>query len=204
MDKQEYLNQISAKNRPTKKSGNKIFSSKFFWVGVIGVVALILIIIVGSMLGGGKTSTKDKLFSLILHIDNTSEIIEEYQANIKSSDLRSISASLNSVLSNTSKDLNNYAAEKYNSKEKNTSEKITEEETVAKDDLYNELFEAKINGILDRIYARKMAYEISIIVAREEQILKASDDDMLKEHLNDSLNSLNILYDKFDNFSEAN
>lgn len=203
MDKQEYLNQISAKNRPTKKSGNKIFSSKFFWVGVIGVVALILIIIVGSMLGGGKTSTKDKLLSLILHIDNTSEIIEEYQINVKSSDLRSISASLGSVLSNTSRDLNNYVSEKYDSKENKASEKTTEEENTAKDDLYNELFEAKINGILDRIYARKMAYEISIIVVREEQILKASDDDILKEYLNSSLSSLDVLYNKFDNFSEG-
>ena len=204
MDRQEYLNQISAKNRPTKKSGNKIFSSKFFWVGVIGVVALILIIIVGSMLGSGKTSTKDKLFSLILRIDNTSEIIKEYQTNVKSSDLRSISASLDGVLSSTSKDLTNYAVEKYNFKDKDVPKKIMEEENTVKDNLYNELFEAKINGILDRIYARKMAYEISIMLAREEQILKASSDDTLKGYLDGSLTSLNILYDKFDNFSEAN
>ena len=203
MDRQEYLNQISAKNQSKKKSGNKFFGSKFFWVGVIGVTALILIMIVGSMLGGGKTNIKDKLFSLIVHINNTSEIIKEYQTSVKSSDLRSISASLDGVLSSVSKDLTNYAVEKYDFKDKEVPKKITEEEAAAKDGLKNELFEAKINGILDRIYTRKMTYEISIITSRETQIIKASKDDTLNGYLNSSLNSLNVLYDKFNNFSEA-
>ena len=55
MEGQEYLNQISADNRPVKTSKmSGIFSSKFFWVGVIGIALLIIIIIIGAALGGNK------------------------------------------------------------------------------------------------------------------------------------------------------
>ena len=204
MDRQEYLNQISATNQPTKSPKSGIFASKFFWVGVISGAAFILIMVIGSALGGGSTSTKDKLYALILHINNTSELISEYQPNVKSSELRSHSASLSSILANTNKGLNDYATSKYNFKEKDIPKKITEEETTTKDELQSELFEAKINGILDRVYAHKMAYEISLIATRESQLLKSANNDDLKEALTASYNSLNNLYSKFNDFSETN
>ena len=204
MDRQEYLNQISAVNRPAKKPKSGIFASKFFWAGVIGAAALVFILIIGAILGGGKTSDKEKLFALILHIDNTTEVIGEYQSNVKSSDLRSYSASLNGVLSNTSKDLTNYAAEKYNFKAKDVDKNIMEEETTSKDGLKSELFEAKINGVLDRIYAHKMAYEISLITTREAQLIRSAGNETLKQALTTSYNSLDNLYSKFNDFSETN
>ena len=204
MDRQEYLNQISAANHPVKKPKTGIFSSKIFWLIVSAVAAFILIVILGSVLGSGKTSDKDKIFSLILHLDNTQAVISEYQPNVKSSDLRSHSASLNSILSNTSKELTEYATSKYNYKQKDVKKSITEEETTAKDGLANELFQAKINGNLDRIYAHKMAYEISLIANREAQLLKSINNETLKNALTTSYNSLNNLYDKFNDFSETN
>ncbi len=203
MDRQEYLNQISASNHPVKKSRSGIFASKFFWVGLIGIVAFVLIMILGAIIGGAKSNDKERVFSLILHIDNTSEVIGQYQSNVKSSDLRSYSASLNGILSNTSKELTAYAEEKYNFKAKDVSSKISEEETLSKDGLANELFEAKINGILDRIYAHKMAYEISLITNRESQIFKSSSNENLKNILETSYNSLNNLYDGFNDFTET-
>lgn len=203
MDRQEYLNQISMKSRPAKNSRSGVFASKFFWVGVIGAAIFILILIIGGILSGARGNNKDRLLALVLHIDNTSEVIGEYQPNVKSSDLRSYSASLNGVLSNTSRELTNYIAEKYNMKPKDANENIAEEETLAKDDLVNELFEAKINGNLDRIYAHKMAYEISLITSREIQLYKSTNNESLKEILDTSYNSLSNLYDKFNDFSET-
>lgn len=203
MDRQEYLNQISMSNRPVKNTKPGFLSSKFFWVGVIGVAALILIIIIGSILSGGKTSSKDKLFAIILHINNVSELIEQYQPNVKSSDLRSYSASLNNVLSNTSRELTGIAEEKYGFKENSIEKNIAEEETTARDNLEAELFEAKINGTLDRIYALKMAYEISSITNRETQIMNSTQNEELKSALSKSYDSLDILYSKFNDFSET-
>lgn len=203
MDRQEYLNQISTANRPVKESKSGIFASKFFWVGIIGLVAFILIMILGAIIGGTKGNEKERVFSLILHLDNTSEVIGQYQPSVKSSDLRSYSASLKGILSNTSRELTTYAEEKYNFKAKDVSSKISEEETLSKDGLENELFEAKINGILDRIYAHKMAYEISLISNRESQIFKSSGNENLKNILETSYNSLNNLYDGFNDFTET-
>lgn len=204
MDRKEYLNEISAANRPVAvKTKNKLLSSKFFWIGVIGVVAFIIILIIGSLLGSSNTSVKDRLFSLILHIDNTSSVIDEYQSSVKSSDLRSDSASLNTILSGTSSSLTNYATEKYNFKPKDVKESIAEEETSAKDALMSELFNAKITGTLDRIYAQKMAYEISFITSSEVHLIKAISDSSVKDSLTTSYESLNNLYNNFNNFSES-
>ena len=94
-------------------------------------------------------------------------------------------------------------AEKYNMKPKDANDSITEEETLTKDGLANELFEAKINGILDRIYAHKMAYEISLVTSREIQLYKSTNNENLKGILDTSYNSLSNLYDKFNDFSET-
>lgn len=204
MNRQEYLNEISASTRPaTPKRGSKILSSKFFWVGVIGIGAFIIMAIIGGIISGSSTNAKDQLYSLILHLDNTSELIQKYQPSIKSSDLRSYGTSLNNIVSSSASDLTNYATEKYNFKPKEVKKSITDEETSAKDALDNELFNAKISGTLDRIFAQKFAYEISLIGTRESQLIKASSDSTLQDILTKSYNNLSNLYDNFNNFSEA-
>ena len=208
MDGQQYLNQISKASKPVKKVGGKkgisnILSSKFFIIGAVAIGLLIIIIIIGAILGGNKDNTKTLSYDLKLHLDNTSEVIQEYQQNVKSSILRSNSASLSGVLANTSRDLTDYLVNKYKFNDKDISKKIVEEVTLAKDELTNELFEAKINGILDRIYAHKMAYEISLLTAEEAKLIKASQDDALTELLTTSHESLSNLYDKFNDFSET-
>ena len=202
MDKKEYLNEISAKARPANKAKKGILSSKFFWIGLGGVVLLIIIIIIGSLISGSSTSIKDRISGLILHLDNVSSIMDEYQPKVKSSKLRSSSASLKSVLAQTSKDLTNYATEKY--KSISPSKSISNTETATKDALYSDLFNAKINGDLDHTYAYKMAYEISYIQSQEERIIKASSNADLKELLVLSQENLSNLYDSFNNFSEGN
>lgn len=183
--------------------GGGFMSSPIFKVLIVGVVALALIIIIGSLLSGGESSL-DKNLSLKLHIDNTMETISTYRGNLKSSNLRSSSVSLSSILSNTSRELGDYIAEKYPSyKEGKEDEDIVEEATLHSDELNNTLFEAKISGTLDRIYAHKMAYEISLITTKEESLLASSRDDDLKNILETSYNSLANLYSNFSDFSET-
>ena len=105
MDGQDYLNQISASVRPEKKSKMSFMNSTIFKVAAVAVVVFILIAIVGGILGGGKEGAKDQAISLKLNLDSTLEVIAEFQPSVKSSDLRSSSASLYSVLSNTNRDL---------------------------------------------------------------------------------------------------
>lgn len=203
MEGQEYLNQISALNRPTKKSMPKFLSSKLFIFGAAALTLAILIMIVGSILSSGKTSEKDSTYALKLHLDNTAAVIKSYQSSVKSSTLRSNSASLYSILTNTSRDLDNYLTEKYSFKEKDADKKISEQATLEKDGLESELFNAKINGILDRIYAHKITYEISTLMSEESNLFKKSGNESLKNILNTSYQSLENLYKSFSEYSET-
>jgi len=203
MQGQEYLNQISAENRPLKKNGKGIFHSKIFMASMIGLIILIVIIIIGSILSGSKDREKNLSLALKLHLDNTASVISKYQSQIKSSDLRSSSASFYSVLSNTSNELTDYLTKKYNYKEKDIDKGLVDEATLSKDGLEADLFEAKINGILDRIYAHKMVYEISLFMNEESKLMNMTKDSDYKEILTKSYNSLNNLSGSFSNFSET-
>ena len=203
MDNQTYLNQISASVAPPQKPKSGIFSSMYFKLGAVAVVALILIIIVGNILGGNKGDLKTRTAELKLRLDNTVSVISDYQPKVKSSTLRSNSASLYGVLSGASLDLSTYLTEKYNFKEKDLSKKITEQATLEKEGLESELFEAKINGRLDRIYAHKMAYEISVISSKAASLLKSAKDEDFKLMLDKFITSLDNLYNKFNDFTEG-
>lgn len=203
MNEQEYLNQISAEVRPDKlpKQKSGILSSPFFKVGVIGLVALVLIMIVGSVLSSGKTDDKTRTIQLLLHLDNTAKVISDYQPSVKSSDLRSSSASLYSVLTNTSRETTNYLSENYGYKSA-SNDLVTQADT-ERDGLEADLFDAKINGTLDRIFAHKMEYEITMILAEEQSVYRVTSDSGYRSALESSMSSLETLYDKFNSFSET-
>ena len=204
MDGQSYLNEISMANRPAQKSKTDFMKSKFFIVGAIGVLGLILIMIIGSVLSGGKTSVKEQSIILKTRLDNVSEVAKEYQPDIKSSELRSNSASLYSVLTNTSRELGEYLEAVYNYNEKSIPAKIKSDEDAHKEGLSNELFEAKINGVLDRTYTYKMIYETSLIITIERRIYNAGSNESLKNIMNTSIDSLTNIYDSLNSFSETN
>ena len=204
MDGQEYLDQISASVRPEKKSRmSGLFSSPILKVVGIGVILLIIIMIFGGILSGGRGGVERQTTELLYNVRGTTEILNSYQWLTKSSDLRSNSVSLNSVLSLTSSELTGYLTEQYNYSEKNVSKDIVEEANLHRDEVLSALFEAKITGVLDRIYAHKIAYEISSIMTREASLYEIATDETLLNILGTSYNSLNNLYDKFNDFSET-
>ena len=203
MDSQDYLDQISRTARPPKQNKGGIagiLSSKWFKWGLGALVALIVIIIFGSMLGG-KETLEEKGINLKLRLDGTSEAITEYQGNIKSSLLRSLSSSLKGVFTNTSSQLSNYLTTTYGYEAGREKDAVKETAEMARDELMNELFEAKINGLLDRVFAHKMALEIYSVMSDEAGIANSSSDEALKSLLSTSYDSLNNLYTQFNDFS---
>ena len=205
MDNQEYLNQISTQVAPAKSSSDigGILKSKFVLVGVIGVVGLILLAILGMVLSSGKTDMKTNLLRLGLHADYTIELIDKYQPNIKSSNLRSSGASLKTILLSTSSEVANYMTDKYGENSDKSSKDLEEQMKTEQDELDSDLFEAKINGILDRVFAYKMAFEITQFENEETAIYNSAKDDELKSILDHSYDSLKILYNEFNDFSEG-
>ena len=173
-------------------------------IGVIlAVIALIIIIIIGGVLSGNKGDSKTDCYRLYLHLQNTAEVSKDYQDSIKSSKLRAYGASLYGILTDTNKQLTEFLVEKYNFKEKDIAKDVVEEATLEKDGLESELFEAKINGNLDRIYTHKMTYEISMIMTEENRVMKTVKNDLLVERLTKSYDSLDTLYNSFNDYSET-
>lgn len=203
MDNQAYLNEISASVRAQKPQKMGFMKSPIFKVAAIGLVGLLVLAILGAILSSGKGSAEKQSTELLLQINNTSSVISNYQSSLKSSDLRSASASLNSVLSNTSRDLTSYMTDKFNYKEKSVDKDLVQDATLHKDELESSLFNARINGVLDRIYAHKMSYEISLILSREASLNSASKDAALREIISNSYSSLENLHSLFDDFSET-
>lgn len=203
MDSEAYLNRISISNRRHKAGGNNFLNSIWFKVIVGVVLGASIFMIFSSILGSGE-SVKDKLTALKLHTTNLSKTISTYQPRVKSSSLRSNTASLNGVLTNATNGITNYMTEKYKTKDdKNVSKNLKKKEEDLTKKLEDELFNARINGLLDRTFASKMAYEITVISTRSKEILKLTKNDDLKNILNTSLNSLDNLYNSFNNYSEA-
>lgn len=203
MDKQAYLDQLSASVRPTKSAKKSFFSSIIFKVLLAGVIILTLTLILGAVFSNINAREKTRSISLKLHIDNVSNTIKTYQPLLKSSALRSSSASLANILKSTSRDLTAHLETAYSYKKKGADKSLISKETTLSDKLNNELFEAKINGILDRTYSHKMAYEISILTTHESELIKTTKSPNLKVLLENSHQSLSNLYSQFDNFSET-
>lgn len=205
MDSQDYLDQISRTARPPKQSkggiGN-ILSSKWFIWGMVAFGLLIVIVVFGSMLGG-KETLEEKCINLKLHLDGNVEVIDEYQDDIKSSLLRSYAASLKGVFTNASSGINDFLVQKYNFEDKKLKKEVKEAAELTRDELMNDLFEAKINGLLDRVFAHKMALEIYGVMSDEKGISDAASDAEFKSFLSTSYDSLNNLYEKFNGFSET-
>jgi hypothetical protein len=200
MDNQAYLNQIAASNRPEKTPKfSGILKNNIFKIGAIVVGLFILIFIIGQILSGIKGDTKQDFFDFKVRLDNTSKTLKQYQGLVKSSRLRSYSASLATIVSSTAKATDNYAAKVY------PKVKITGSETITKsaEELENDLHNAKINGFLDRVFARKLTYEISVIMADESKLIKSIKDEEYKKALQSSYDSLSVIKDSFASFSET-
>ena len=202
MNQQEYLSQISGNVRPVKAPNSSkpgFLSSPIFKIVLIGLVAVIGIIIFGSIISGGKKSPKELLLSLGLHLEGTTTQIGEYQPYLKTSTLRANSASLSTVLADANRTVTEYIENTYSSA--SPTKKAEEEAEAATTALGDELFHGRITGTLDEVFAYKMAYEIKVIQAEIDSIYNLLKDESFKSSLSSSYNSLNNLYDLFNNFS---
>lgn len=203
MDSQAYLNQISAKGG-SRKSSNGPLSSKVVKLGLIGAGALVLILVVGMLLGGSGDTLKNKIIFLKLHTTNLSSTLGTYQSKLKSSNLRSSTAQLRTILDSTASSLSERIKAAYKiTDSKEIDKAVTKKENTLSQQLKDDLFNAQINGLLDRTFASKVAYEITVVTSREKELIKLTKNAEFKEMLESSLKSINNLYNNFNNYSEA-
>lgn len=192
MDNIAYLNQISSKKKPTNSSLDILKKLK---LPLIGLASLILIIIIISKIVSALDAQEtDFTYRLQTRATNFTEAVDTYHTKIKSSELRAASTTLSSTLKNLTANLPRFY-------KKTPPDSMTTEEQQIILDINSTLEDAKINGTLDRTYARQLAYGTKIIILLIEQIEKGNNDASLGTLLNDTKNSLNAILPTFSDFS---
>lgn len=196
-----YLDKIAESNRPAKASTGPFPFPPKVMIGLgIAIFAIILIMILGSALGGDKNSEQTLVEKLNLRSENVGKTIDTYNKSIKSSELRSMGSSLRAVLTELNSKTSTFLTEDFGSKG-NASKKLTEEETAYVEELNTTLETAKLNGLLDRAFVREMTLQIGLFMSIESECTSRTKKSDLKDFLTTSYSNLESLYEEFSNYS---
>jgi len=205
MDNFAYLDQISASTNATNSSvapGNSFFGALFgkksTRILLLSAVVAIILCIIFAIINSIVNRETDYVPRLSLRTTNLSSMVTEYTPTVKSSSLRAAGSSLASILDNMSSNLTTSLGEDYE-----VSEPVAKEEAEVLSSLTTALYEAKINGVLDRTYARQFAYQIVNLLALIEEAKNSTDDATLKTKLTSSEESLSNIYPAFADYSDT-
>lgn len=164
MNNLEYLNQISQENRPVKTKGTTTFTGLILKLIIGGIVALALIIALGIIISNTKTKSSDLTKQLFFRTTSLNETIKDFNPSLKSSKLRAIGTSLANTLTSASGQLSTYLGNQ-NTEDTSPSPSALKTETENINTLNLTLNNAKLNGILDRIYANQIQFQVSILLS---------------------------------------
>ncbi len=210
MNNKDYLEQIAADTRTGKPKGKGLLNTiknlppttKKLLIG--GAIAVFVIMIFGMILssGGDKNKEIDLVEKISLRTENMSKDIFDYNKLVKSSKLRSLGNSLSAVLTETNYAVNTILKEDFGSKStaKTTKEKTQLDEDAIMEEMTTTLENGRLNGILDRVYAREFAYQIAMLISLEQETYEKTKKQSLKDVLTSSMNNLDGLHTQFDDF----
>lgn len=201
MNNLEYLNQISQETRPTStKKSNPL--SLVIKIAVGGIAAFLFIICVGVVLNAGKSSPTDLTKQLYVRTANLNTTLTTYNKSLKSSQLRAIGTSLNGVLTGASASLSNYLLPEGGEKgDLNPPEKLLATETTTDEELNTALNNAKLNGILDRVYANQIQLQVSLLIAFISQLAPRTKDSALLDIIDQYQSNLYVIEQSLESYS---
>lgn len=201
MNNLEYLNQISQETRPTaaKKSASMSLIIK---IAVGGLVAFFFLMFLGMALNSGKTNPTDLTKQLYVRTTNLNTALTTYNKSLKSSQLRAIGTSLSGVLTGASASLANYLAPSTDEKsDLNPPEKLLATETATIEELDTTLNNAKLNGILDRVYANQIQLQVSLLITFISQLEQRTKDTDLLDTIGQYQTNLYVIDQSLQDYS---
>lgn len=199
MNNLEYLNEISKSNRPVKTSTSGLNPKTVLKIVIGGVIAFALLAIISIATNTGPKAV-DYAKQINLRTYNLSETLRTYNPSIKNSNLRAISISLSSVLTDASNKFNTYFS--FNDIDPSPSNDVSESEAAMSEELNLTLNNAKLNGILDRIYLNQIQLQVALLSSLIAQALSRNNNDInLLEILQQYESSLNLILDSFQKYS---
>lgn len=190
----DYLNQIAPKTtKPSLlKPGPKLLA---LIGGILVVIVIILSITVNVIVDARRTP----LETLASRLTATETIVTDAQANLKSSQLRSLNSSLKLYLTNVNRDIGGVLDQAGVDTAKIDDSILTQESTTA---LSERLEDARLNGIYDRTYAREMAYKLATTLSLVQDISAGSYSDEVKTFAEDVYTNLAPTQEAFDSYED--
>ena len=204
MDNFAYLNEIAASNRPVQNPAaapQKMRGATVIKIVAIGVVAFVMLMAVGALIGSLQGKTENLTKQLYLRTTNLSTVMQDYNKELKSSDLRTLGASLAGALTNATTQLTSYIGGE-DAEERAPDAKTVEEETAVLEELTASLTNARLNGILDRAYANLVGLQVSLIMSMISELEARTDDAELLEVLSTYRGNLEVLHQGFEAYDD--
>lgn len=210
MDNMAYLQQIAGVNNSmnSKAKGNSPLSKllnvwTFVGIGIFIALIIGLAVLVSAL---NKVDTKDQdlmtrsYWMAHFLIENT---FNEYADQVKNSDIRNMTASFKSVLNEIVVNEQAIMLDEFDLKVDDYDEDdnpIVAEEHEHNDKLNQTLEDARLNGILDRVFLREIAMQIAYMRSYQSEIAERTTSEAAKEFSLKADANLGNLYDQFHNF----
>lgn len=191
----DYLNQIAPQAPPRQrfKPGPKLFA-------LVGAALVVLIIIVSIVVNVVVNSQRHPLEQLAARLTSTQKLTTDVKPNLKSSKLRSLNSNLELFLTNTNRDIATPLLSA-GVDTKKLSKSVLEEESGAS--VAERLEDARLNGVLDRAYAREMSYRLSTLLTLMKQIYSSTGNKDLKSFLTTAYDNLQPTQEALAAFDET-
>lgn len=175
MNNLEYLNQISKTSRPVKTGANANGFGTIIKIAVIGVVAFLVLMILGMVIGKKADSSSNLGAQIYTRTTNLEKTVTTYNKSLRSSKLRSIGLTLSSTLTAALNQMDE-PLKSQASKDK----EVTASESEYSANLDQILTSAELNGMLDRTYANQMQLQTALLLSLLEQAINHTKDENLK------------------------
>ena len=209
MNNKDYLNQIAAEARPLTKKAPGFFGNtlnlSMKQLKIIGItIAAIFLVMVIAMIAtsGNKHSERDYVDEAYLRTKDLSTVIDKYKPQLRSSELRSMATSLKAILSEVNYNLSSSLTNDFEAKspdKPNKASTATAEEALM-GELDASLEAGRLNGVLDRVFAREFTYHTSLLISIENNILSRTKKEPLKSNISTSKANLEALHEQFNSF----
>lgn len=153
------------------------------------------------LLSGGSSNTLNKANELNARIETLTKISKDQHKHLRDNSLRATNTAFTLFLSNASSDLE--APLKAAGIEKKVTNSIKASEKTYESKLTADFEDARLNVVLDRTYARQMAYELDIINSMMRSIYNSTSNTELRGYLDNANNNLTPIAEDFRKFATA-
>ena len=195
MDNKAYLDEIAVKGK-RQGVGAGILSPMLIKLIIVALFAVIALAVVGNIISGENTKTTQLYERVYARVAALADKKGPYQNYLNSSDLRAFNVSALGSLETTRSTLAS-AAKGVNIDVKNITPSVKSEENGIISSFKATLDDARLQGTLDATFAQEAAYQISMLIALEQEVRAKITDANFASALDASIADLTLLQENY-------